>query len=122
MINKFINCTNHSSTMWGEKQKACALDIGEITDYGFPNVLPTLKEKEIERLALKVVGDLIKMQPKAVLCQGEFTLTYAIINGLKRAGIRVVSACSERIVKEEIDEEGLQKKISYFQFVQFREY
>lgn len=121
MRNLFINCTNHPSTAWGEKQRKCALEMGEIRDYNFPNVSPRLKEEEIEKLSKKVVEELELMQPAVVLCQGEFTLTYAIVKGLKELGITVVSACSERVVKEEKSKDGFQKT-SYFEFTKFREY
>lgn len=121
MRNLFINCTNHPSAAWGERQTKCALEIGEIRDYKFPNVSPILKEEEIEKLSKKVLEEIAIMQPVVVLCQGEFTLTYAIVKGLKELGITVVSACSERVVKEEKSKEGSQK-ISYFEFIKFREY
>ena len=49
--------------------------------------------------------------PKAVLCQGEFTLAFQLINMLLENEIVVLAACSERIVKED----GARKE-SYFTF------
>jgi hypothetical protein len=55
------------------------------------------------------------------LCQGEFYLSYAVVDRLKSSGIKVVAACSRREV-EEIYTADETKKISRFVFVQFREY
>ncbi len=55
------------------------------------------------------------------MCQGEFCLSYHVIERLKKAGVRVVAACSERVVEEVYGKTGTEKK-SVFQFIQFREY
>lgn len=60
-------------------------------------------------------------EPDCVLCQGEFCLSYAVIECLKAEKIKVVAACSRRVV-EEISMATGTKKISKFEFVQFREY
>ena len=56
-----------------------------------------------------------------VLCQGEFTLTYAVVSRLLRFGVEVASAFSERIVNEERVGEEV-RKISVFRFYGFRKY
>lgn len=118
----FINCTNHSATNWGDKQKEEAGRWGEIIDYPFPSVSPQSDKEEIKNIADKVVDDIVGKNPDIVLCQGEFTLTYAIVNQLKRRGIKVVAACSERKTKEQLLPDGITKRESYYEFVRFREY
>jgi len=118
----FINCSNHSAEYWGEKQKQAAGRWGEIIDYPFPVVEPGISEEEIEKIADHVVRDIVGKQPDIVLCQGEFTLTYAIVSRLKKLGIKVVAACSERKTQEQVMQNGVTKKESYFEFIRFREY
>lgn len=55
--------------------------------------------------------------PEAVLCQGEFTLAFQIINTLLEQDVTVVAACSERVVKENGN-----RKESYFYFKKFRKF
>jgi len=118
----FINCSNHSVENWGEKQIKAASQWGEIVDYPFPMVGPQLSEKEVKEIADQVVQDIVSKKPDIVLCQGEFTLTYAIVSQLKKLGIKVVAACSERKTQELLLQNGVTKKESYFEFVRFREY
>lgn len=118
----FINCSNHSSKNWSEKQLTEAHKWGEVVDYPFPNVNSFLNKKEVEDIANKVVEDIVLMHPSAVMCQGEFTLSFHIVNKLKALNINVVSACSERKVVEYQDENKNTKKITEFSFVKFREY
>lgn len=93
-----------------------------IQDYQFPYVKADATEEEVRLLADRVVRELKEMAPDAVMCQGEFTLTYNIVKELKELGIPVVSACSERIAEEEPQPDGSIKKISNFRFVKFRQY
>ena len=114
---------NHISTNWSEKQLAAAREAyGEITDFPFPPVAASAPAEQIHSLADEIVGKVITLQPTAVLCQGEFTLTYAIVSCLKERGITVVAACSERNVRENILSDGRTEKTVSFDFVQFREY
>ena len=63
----------------------------------------------------------MEKKPDAVLCQGEYTLTYAIISRLKLKGIKVVASCSERKAESTFDGERTIKKI-IFNYSGFREY
>lgn len=118
----FINCSNHTSSSWNQKQIEEAEKWGAIQDYQFPCVDADATEEEVRLMAERVIRDLIRLEPDAVMCQGEFTLTYNIVKGLKKMGIPVVSACSKRITEEEVQTDGSTKKISYFRFVRFRQY
>lgn len=118
----FVNCTNHRVEMWNEKQLEEAGKYGDIIDIPFPYVSANLTIQEVRDIASEVVDKIVKLSPDVVLCQGEFTLTYTIVNELRKNNIKVVSACSERMAEEYTNEEGNIEKKSIFEFVQFREY
>ncbi len=118
----FINLSNHPSKFWGDKQREASLKYGEILDYPFPVVDPYATSEEVNGLANQISDDIIRKSPEAVMCQGEFTLTFAIVHCLQKQGIKVLSACTERHVSEETDENGRTSRKSIFEFVQYREY
>ena len=116
-MNRFINFSNHPLKNWCDKQIEEANTYGEVIDMEFPAVDADRNEEEIALLADRCVDEIMKYEPAVVMCQGEFTLSYAIINRLKNKNIKVVAACSQRQTKEIGN-----KKISEFNFVRFREY
>ena len=118
----FLNLSNHASKNWSEDQRAAAMEYGEIRDFAFPAVDPCASEAEISSIAEKVVDEVAHLSPDCIMCSGEFTLTYALVNRLKSKVYKVVSACSERVVKEWTDADGNTKKEATFRFVRFREY
>ncbi len=113
----FINFTNHPSELWDIKQKDAAKQYGMIIDIPFPAVDPKGSKGYISELADFFVEKIVKIKPKAVLCQGEFCLAYSVINKLKEREILVLAACSVR----KVIEEGNKKQVT-FEFEQFREY
>ena len=113
----FINFSNHPSDRWGEKQKKMASCYGTIVDIPFPAVDPLEDEAYIEKLSQEYVEQILKYQPKAVLCQGEFCLAYAVIQKLKENKIVVLAACSSRNTSESGN-----LKVSEFVFERFRQY
>ncbi len=118
----FINHTNHPAEHWSEAQRRAAEAYGEIRDMPFPSVAPDLSADEVRRLAEAQAAELIAMAPAAVLCQGEFTYTYHMVRCLQQAGVLVLAACSERVSRETVDEQGASHRVSEFRFVQFRSY
>ena len=122
----FINCSNHPSDQWGEKQIAAAHEYGEIVDVPFLQVSAEAPEEMVKELAevlIQNIRDIAKShQDAVVMVQGEYTLTYALVKTLKDLGYRVVSACSGRNVVERKGDNGESIKESVFQFVRFREY
>ena len=118
----FINHTNHPAEHWSETQRRAAEDYGEIRDVPFPSVAPESSAAEVQQLAEAQAAELIAMAPTAVLCQGEFTYTYHMVRCLQQAGILVLAACSERVSRETVDEQGASHRVSEFRFVQFRSY
>ena len=118
----FVNFSNHKSALWSEKQRLAAEAYGEIVDVPFPMVSSVATEDEIDALADQCVEEIVSKNPDAAMCQGEFTLTYAVINKLLAKGIKCVSACSDRVVVERQMSDGTTQKQSVFEFVQFRQY
>lgn len=117
----FLNFSNHPSHLWGQEQKAAAGQFGAVEDLPFPKVGADWSSEEVCKLAETYADQILEKQPDCVLCQGEFCLSWHVIARLKRAGIRVVAACSERMTEEVYGEKGTEKR-SVFRFVQFREY
>ena len=117
MEQVFINFTNHPSATWEEKQKRAAEQYGRILDLPFPAVEADGDEAYIQELAEHYMDSIEALEPDAVLCQGEFCLTYQIVSSLKEKGILVLAACSERCVEEKGD-----RKEVKFRFQRFRSY
>lgn len=117
-----LNCSNHISKNWSAEQLKVASQWGEIIDYPFPQVPAIADEAYISKLADDIVKNIRSMQPSAVMCQGEFTLSYVVITKLLESGIKVIAACSERKTEEVILANGNVEKRVVFQFIRFREY
>ncbi len=117
----FINLSNHPSAAWGADQLAAAAQYGTIVDVPFPNIDPTLSTEEVGNLAAEYCEKILAYGTPAVMCQGEFCFSYAIVGMLKAHGCKVMAGCSERNV-EEVMENGQLVKKAIFHFVQFREY
>jgi ABC-type branched-subunit amino acid transport system substrate-binding protein len=118
----FINLTNHPSSSWSQRQLDEAWKYGAIVDRAFPVIDPYMSDEDVRRTAQEIAAEVKAMNPGAVLCQGEFTLTYALVQEMKAYGITVVAACSQRCTEETSDENGNTIKNSVFRFVQFRNY
>ena len=117
----FVNFSNHPSELWDANQKEAAKQYGKILDMSFPKISVDCTSQEIKILANQYVQEILALKPQAVLCQGEFTFVYAVVSQLRKFGIVVLSAVSDRIVQTEITSEGT-RKTSLFQFVKFRKY
>ena len=118
----FINYTNHASAKWPTAQKEAAHAWGEIEDLPFPDIGADWDEERVAKLAEESVARLIEKKPRAVLCQGEFTYVYHLVNLLRAAGVTALAATSRREVSEERAQDGSVRKISRFVFTRFREY
>lgn len=121
--NVFINFSNHHSGNWSEDQKNVIFDQynAQIVDIAFPQVSASADEEEISVLAKECVETICSHNPQAVMCQGEFGLTYQVITLLKKKGIRTMYSCSERKTIEK-KTDSVTIKTSEFCFVRFREY
>ena len=120
-MGTFVNFSNHPLSGWNSEQIKAAEEYGEIVDLAFPSVEPDLSEEEVLLRAEESVEKILSLEPEIVLCQGEFTLAFAVVSKLLKRGIRVVAACSKRVVSEEKTDEGI-KKTAVFVFARFREY
>lgn len=118
----FINHTNHASNNWSAEQIAAAEIFGKIIDIPFPEVPPNFDTAEVYQMALENLREFLKLSPVAVLCQGEFSYTVAMVEELKKNQIPVMAATSERIVSEVVESDGSTKRVSSFRFVRFRKY
>ena len=118
----FVNLSNHASVNWQKEQREAAEKYGEIVDVPFPYVSSLFSEADIDAIGKETVKKITEMDPTAVMCQGEFTLTYRIVTELLKKGIPCVAACTERIAREIVSEDGTILKTSEFRFVRFRNY
>lgn len=122
-----INFTNHPSDRWTDDQKNSAIELyGKVKDLPFPPVPTGAGATEVIAMADGIIDKILEMKVEspetfAVMAQGEFTLTYAVVSRLKGMGITVVSAVSERVVTEQV-ENGEVRKTALFRFAGFREY
>ena len=121
-MSLFINHTNHPSAKWVTEQLTAARQYGEVQDQPFPVIDPHSDEGEVHKLAEAAAEKIINLSPAAVLCQGEFTYTFKLVELLKNVGITVLSACSERVSTETIEKDGSIRRESSFRFVRFRRY
>ena len=118
----FVNHTNHLRKKWSPEQIIAAEKFGEIVDFPFPNIDANWNEQQISEFVEVNGKKILALNPVAVLCQGEYSYTYAMINYLKGNNILVLAASSARIVEEIITEDGATQKVSLFKFVKFRQY
>lgn len=117
----FVNISNHPSNKWSEKQLSAATQTwGEVIDIAFPNV-PSLAGRERVLEMASLILEQIPATAKAVMVQGEFSLTYHITKALIEKGATVVVACSDRNVKETVLPDGTTKKDVVFEFAGFRQ-
>lgn len=121
-MNEFINHTNHPSARWEAEQLRAAEAYGTVMDMPFPQIPAMWGAEEVCRLAAENARAIIARRPAAVLVQGEFTYTYALVAALAAAGIVAFSACSERHVRERVNEAGETVRESRFVFCHFRTY
>ncbi len=124
----FVNVSNHPSDKWSVEQKREAEKYGEIIDVTFPAISTESTSEELNNLVDDFIRNNLAIKTKSVdikdlvvMVQGEFVFTFRLVTMLKKLGIKAVSARSERKVKE-INENGVAKKISEFQFAGFMEY
>ncbi|MDD6658121.1 MAG: hypothetical protein PUE95_12655 [Lachnospiraceae bacterium] len=122
-MGNFVNFSNHPSACWGEEQlKVAKQQYGDIIDISFPVLDPCMDEETIAKIGDECLDSILKWSPRAVMCQGEFTLTFYVVNRLINKGITCVSACSERSSVEMMQEDGSVRKESLFLFRGFRKY
>lgn len=125
----FINYTNHPSNYWSQEQKRAAGEYGKIIDFRFPDISALDTEEDLDRLAVKEGERILAAlgnEPAAVLCQGEFTFSYRMVNFFRQAAgdgrqLVVLGAVSEREVQE-VYQNGETRKQTVFKFKGFRRF
>lgn len=116
-----INFSNHPYALWSQKQREAAKIYGECIDLPFPNITPSLDEREIEQLAEEYLKKILEMSGESQLTvhvMGEFTFCCLIAFKLRKYGIRCLASCAER----NVEIVGSQIKQVVFEFERFREY
>lgn len=117
-----INFSNHPSAQWSAAQQKAAQYYGGVVDIAFPNIDPAVNETALDSLAAVYADHILHLNPDAVLCQGESTFTYRIVQRLETQGIPVLAACSRRAVRETTCPDGSTLRQSVFVFAGFRRY
>lgn len=110
-----VNFSNYPQKLWSKELIQAAGEYGEVVDINFPNVDNSLDEGDVAALADVLTEKIMAYKPDAVICQGEFTLLYAVVCRLKAADIKVMKLCLERRTDQ------ITKK-PVFDFIKFREY
>ena len=118
----FINLSNHQSALWSDEQIRSARKYGDIVDFPFPEIPPEADEADADAVAAGTAREVMKMNPDAVMCQGEFSVTCRLVSLFKKEGLPVLAACSKRETVETVDADGAARKTSTFRFVRFRRY
>lgn len=116
-----LNLSNHPSSHWPAGQIAAAAHYGELRDEPFPAIPPAAAHYEVRAIAERyyhLIRRLAAEEVVTVHLMGEMTFAFMLVDMLRQAGIPCVASTSERIVLEEADG----RKVSQFQFVQFRSY
>jgi hypothetical protein len=118
-----LNLTNHPVKNWGADQLSAAVSQWkEVSDFPFPAVNTSWDTEDIAQRAERIAEQILPLKPDAVLCQGEMTLCFALVQKLQQYGIPVCAAVSDRDVKERVLPGGITRKESSFRFVKFRNY
>lgn len=118
----FINFSNHVSEKWSDKQLEEARKYGKLVDIRFPHVDPYCTDEQINEMVDKFYNEIMKYDNPVVMLQGEFVLSYRLINKLKASGVKVVAGCSERRTIEYVEEDSMTTRKSEFEFVMFKEF
>lgn len=119
----FVNVSNHPSSGWSGPQLAAAQALGgEVVDVPFPDVPPECDTDAVRTLGAAILGKIAALYPVAILVQGEFTLAFYLVSELQFMSFRCYAATTRRVSEIEVLPEGPSRRISRFEFVQFRKY
>ena len=112
----------HPKTGAKIEQQAAAQRYGKVVDLAFPAIDPAADEAALDSLATVYADHILHLDPDAVLCQGECTFVYRVVQRLEAAGIPTLAACSRRKSQETTYPDGSTLKRSIFAFAGFRRY
>jgi len=117
-----INLTNHPSCKWDQKQTETAeRQYGEIVDIPFPIIMPEANETQVNTLVdecIEKINKIGKGRSFTVHVMGEMTFTVSMVKRLQAEGVTCIASTTERKVTELTDG----KRVTQFNFVQFRRY
>lgn len=120
----FINLSNHPSKLWDENQLQAAAIFGQLVDLPFPNISPQANQQELEIETNRYLAKILTLknanehEPCVVHLMGELTFCFSLLVKLQQVGITCVASTTKR--QTSTTQDG--RKVSQFQFVQFREY
>ena len=97
MSMTFVNHTNHVTENWSTTQRQASETFGVIIDVPFPVVPPDFDEAAVAELVQKNLREILKLQPAAVLCQGEFNYTFALVSEFKEKNILQIAEIADAI-------------------------
>lgn len=127
-MGTFLNISNHPSDKWQVGQSEAALNLPEIRqirDVPFPNIPPAASASTVREMAFELLyalqADGLDPAQDVAMVQGEFSFTHHLTCALEALGMRVVVGCSERKAEEITLADGVVRKVSTFDFVQFRQ-
>lgn len=121
-IGKMANCTNHPKAIWSDAQLEAASTYGEIIDFPFPSVDPSLDPEKVRGLVREYAARVEEAGCDTALVAGEFSLTFMLVDKFLREGINVLCACSRRRTSEELMPDGSVRKNQVYIFERFRPY
>ena len=78
--------------LWSAEQKAAAQVYGKVIDLAFPAIDPATNEAVLDSLAAVYADHILHLNPDTVLCQGECTFVYRVVQRLEAAGIPTLAA------------------------------
>ena len=116
-----INLSNHPYAAWGEDQRKAAETYGQCEDMQFPQIDPTLTEKQLAKIVDDYEVAILERATTALVSvhvMGEMTFCFALIQRLKADGICCIASCTSRNVVE-LDDHTRQ---TTFTFGGFRQY
>jgi len=119
----FVNLSNHPIARWPAEQleAARALGHGEPFDLagGMPQVPPDADTDEVEAMADAILASLAT-RPCGAHVAGEPTLTTALVDRLRQAGIPCYAATTMRDATEFMRPDGSVERRATFRFVRWR--
>ena len=119
-----LNLSNHPTSTWQAHQLALAQQqYSRVQDLPFPSIDPSATEadlKDLAQLYLQKIQQIRGQYAKecfAVHIMGELTFAFLLVQHLQALGITCIASTTLRQTQQKD-----QRKISTFQFVQFRSY
>ncbi|MGI5864609.1 MAG: CRISPR-associated DxTHG motif protein [Myxococcales bacterium] len=123
---RFLNLSNHPISEWSQAQleAARALNLGEPRELegGMPQVDPAADTAEVCELAEEIANRALAADAAGACVVGEYTLTFALVRQLQRAGVRCFASTTKRVAKSRTLPDGSTETVRCFEFQAWREY